>query len=108
MVHHNPGNDHRAFFSGPVFWCPRDVIKELPFVHTHEIEMVGHSKQVSQALAIKFLDSPLNAPTIMGFQPTLLGSISFVPQIVDNHNFPTLIESLFCILHKTCGLSGKH
>ena len=108
MVHHNPGNNHRASFSGPVFWCPRDVIKELPFVHTHEIEMVGHSKQVSQALAIKFLDSPLNAPTIMGFQPTLLGSISFVPQIADNYNFPTLIKSLFCVLHKTCGFSSEH
>ena len=41
----------------------------------------------------------------MGFQPTLLGSIPSVPQIADDYNFPTLIESLFCVLHKTCGLS---
>ena len=108
MVHHNPSNNHRASFLGPVFRCPCDVIKELPFIHTHEIKMVGHSKQVSQALAIKFLDSPLNAPTIMGFQPTRLGPISFVPQIADDYDFPTLIESLLCVLHKACGLSGKH
>ena len=44
----------------------------------------------------------------MGFQPTLLSPVSFVLQIADNYNFPTLIESLFRILHKTCGLSSEH
>ena len=108
MVHHDSGNNHSASFLSPVFRCPCDVTKELPFIHAHKIEMLGHSKQVAQMLAIKFLDSPLNVPTVVGLQPILLGPTSFVFKVMNYNNPLTLIKSLFCVLHKVCGLSCKH
>ena len=59
-------------------------------------------------LTIKFLDSPLNVPTVMGLQPVLLGPTPFVFKVTNNYNLLTLIKSLFCILHEVCGLSREH